>query len=655
MANSGEGEAFFDDLLEEQENVTHPEDELGHDSDGHLSDDHSLFSTSSLNSKEVTDIYGSIMDRPSTSGVEEPVFACLENRSEIDGLASEGMTTNAPSVGPYNDSDSIPRGRSIAHDIILNNHSVFMSFHIETGGEYCGIVQISAELCRFELGAEGGGASITKDIAKNIKRCPLVFNKYIKPDSNCVWSEACTAIHGLGPNDDRISSADPMRIVWHQFENWVDANVKRDEKIILVAYNGQRCDLRWLWKLTQAPHSPYNMPPKIEFFLDPCRIMGKFKSCHLNKSKSKLDSYELGVVWKHIHSGTNLNGAHDSLIDTKAQTDILIHQHFVPFINQSFSVQTIDDIFSKTQQNEWRKEMEPAREVHNPWQELTAENNIKWSPSSADSYYGAEGGPIAGPSAAIQAAAKRAESLACLFLFIVPLTFFAKVATFTNNYMYEHWVVVKEAFTVDGVKKKRSIYKDVPALTNRRATPGRRHRGDTERVKFKATQGFVLCWVGILILQGAHFGADKRSSRMLWRNPPHGISIPYVRNSMSRDAYEFMRRSIKFCDNTKRKERNVAGYDPLFKVRYPLEVMMKGMRGAWIAGQHVTIDESMIKYMGRAVTFIQYMPAKPIKHGIKGTIPCVQCYLVIFIIIIILTLITSFQYLPFVVQCLLYC
>ena len=25
----------------------------------------------------------------------------------------------------------------------------------------------------------------------------------------------------------------------------------------------------------------------------------------------------------------------------------------------------------------------------------------------------------------------------------------------------------------------------------------------------------------------------------------------------------------------------------------------------------------MINYMGRAVTFVQYMPAKPIKHGIK--------------------------------------
>ena len=36
------------------------------------------------------------------------------------------------------------------------------------------------------------------------------------------------------------------------------------------------------------------------------------------------------------------------------------------------------------------------------------------------------------------------------------------------------------------------------------------------------------------------------------------------------------------------------------------------------AGKHVTIDESMIWYMGRAISYVQYMPAKPIKHGIKA-------------------------------------
>ena len=34
-------------------------------------------------------------------------------------------------------------------------------------------------------------------------------------------------------------------------------------------------------------------------------------------------------------------------------------------------------------------------------------------------------------------------------------------------------------------------------------------------------------------------------------------------------------------------------------------------------GKHVTIDESMIRYMGCAVSYVQYMLQKPIKHDIK--------------------------------------
>ena len=91
----------------------------------------------------------------------------------------------------------------------------------------------------------------------------------------------------------------------------------------------------------------------------------------------------------------------------------------------------------------------------------------------------------------------------------------------------------------------------------------------------------------------------------------------FVRNAMTRDAYEFMRRYIHFADNSRKVEEGNVGYNALFKVQYALNVMMKGMRRAWTAGKHVTINESMIWYMGRAVLFVQYLPAKPIKYGIK--------------------------------------
>jgi len=99
---------------------------------------------------------------------------------------------------------------------------------------------------------------------------------------------------------------------------------------------------------------------------------------------------------------------------------------------------------------------------------------------------------------------------------------------------------------------------------------------------------------------------------------------------MTRDAFEFMRQHIHFAENDRQKKKWQVGYDPLFKVREIMDKMMQRMRRAWTAGKHVTIDESMIKYMGRAISFVQYMPLKPIKHGIK--VFCVCCAFTAFLL-----------------------
>jgi hypothetical protein len=53
-----------------------------------------------------------------------------------------------------------------------------------------------------------------------------------------------------------------------------------------------------------------------------------------------------------------------------------------------------------------------------------------------------------------------------------------------------------------------------------------------------------------------------------------------------------------------------------------LNTIMDGIRKAWSAGMNITIDESMIRYSGRAISWVQYMPAKPIKHGVKVFAAC---------------------------------
>ncbi len=171
----------------------------------------------------------------------------------------------------------------------------------------------------------------------NVRREGETFNEYVKPDTDFEWDEACTNIHGLHPLHPNIVAAANITDVWGRFSQWLDRHIKKDELVILVAWNGEKCDLKWLWKLTQAPRSTLNLPLQIEYFIDPYRVISNYTSCRLNPKKSKLEALKLGVVWKHI-MGRKLNRAHDSLVDVKAQIDVVLSDAFVPFLNRRQSV-----------------------------------------------------------------------------------------------------------------------------------------------------------------------------------------------------------------------------------------------------------------------------------------------------------------------------
>ena len=74
----------------------------------------------------------------------------------------------------------------------------------------------------------------------------------------------------------------------------------------------------------------------------------------------------------------------------------------------------------------------------------------------------------------MRTAVKAAKTLADIFLFIVPLTFFVKVAFYTKKYCYDDWVEQKIGKDRDGHDKKKPYFVDCTA-----DTPGARHREDT--------------------------------------------------------------------------------------------------------------------------------------------------------------------------------
>jgi hypothetical protein len=99
--------------------------------------------------------------------------------------------------------------------------------------------------------------------------------------------------------------------------------------------------------------------------VDLLEVVQAYSLCTYDPLKSKLESLELGCVWKFI-TGYNLNGAHDSLVDAKAQTDIITHKHFQKVIDQTKSNRRVSDIFSGAVQREMTKKLEPLHGVHEP-------------------------------------------------------------------------------------------------------------------------------------------------------------------------------------------------------------------------------------------------------------------------------------------------
>ena len=83
----------------------------------------------------------------------------------------------------------------------------------------------------------------------------------------------------LYPQHPSSVGADGMATVWCQFVKWVNWKIGHDETDILVAWNSKTCNLKWFWRLTQAPGSVLSMPDKIEFFLDPKMVICKQAPC----------------------------------------------------------------------------------------------------------------------------------------------------------------------------------------------------------------------------------------------------------------------------------------------------------------------------------------------------------------------------------------
>jgi hypothetical protein len=209
-----------------------------------------------------------------------------------------------------------------------------------------------------------------------------------------------------------------------------------------------------------------------------------------------------------------------------------------------------------------------------------------------------------------------------MFFFIFPLSLFRYIAFRTQVYAYNEWVVPTARKDKHGNTTKRPILTAIFPSRGSNLPPDARKRCKTGKI-YSVTENFIIAWIGILICCGAFFtGDNNRGVNCIYTNPPHGVSVPWIQNAMPHHAFNFLRNFMHFLKTKEQKKKGEPGYDPLFKVAYVLSQIMAGLRLAWVAGERVTIDESCIKYMGRAIAFVMYNPKKPIKHHVKVFAVC---------------------------------
>jgi hypothetical protein len=120
----------------------------------------------------------------------------------------------------------------------------------------------------------------------------------------------------------------------------------------------------------------------------------------------------------------------------------------------------------------------------------------------------------------------------------------------------------------------------------------------------------MFCYLGVLILIGVYRSKNEPISE-LW-NQERGR--PIISGSMARDRFQQISRVLRFDDASGRRQRHTT--DKLAPIRTVFDMWEATLEDSYVPFENVTVDEQLLTYRGRC-PFIQYIPSKPGKYGIK--------------------------------------
>ena len=125
-------------------------------------------------------------------------------------------------------------------------------------------------------------------------------------------------------------------------------------------------------------------------------------------------------------------------------------------------------------------------------------------------------------------------------------------------------------------------------------------------------------WFGVVIGMGLiQLKGDIRAYWSTRHTLTRTVGFPEV---FPRDRFLQILRYIHFVDESMAiTNRELAGYDKFYKIRYLFSYLVPRFRDVYNPTQHLAVDESMIKGQGR-MPARQFMRNKPSRWGLKRDI-----------------------------------
>lgn len=122
--------------------------------------------------------------------------------------------------------------------------------------------------------------------------------------------------------------------------------------------------------------------------------------------------------------------------------------------------------------------------------------------------------------------------------------------------------------------------------------------------------------IGLLLLSG-YKKQNHTHFLELWTTDGTGSEIFWA--CMGKNRFLFLLSVIRFDDKNSRNERKKI--DKLAAIRWVIDKFVENCKNNYSLGEFLTIDEMLIPFRGRC-SFLQYIPNKPAKYGLKLFVLC---------------------------------